>query len=114
MPRAKKLKPAGENGTITLLEIAAALREGVDAWPPHHYTSDIGHRCSLAECLAALGQPEECDALIARGRQDCWHYHRFRGRYAVAIQQHRRGEVCLLYTSPSPRDRYGSRMPSSA
>ena len=21
---------------------------------------------------------------------------------------------CLLYTSPSPRDRYGSRMPSSA
>ena len=24
------------------------------------------------------------------------------------------GEGCLLYTSPSPRDRYGSRMPSSA
>ena len=23
-------------------------------------------------------------------------------------------ETCLLYTSPSPRDRYGSRMPSSA
>ena len=23
-------------------------------------------------------------------------------------------KVCLLYTSPSPRDRYGSRMPSSA
>ena len=23
-------------------------------------------------------------------------------------------ELCLLYTSPSPRDRYGSRMPSSA
>ena len=23
-------------------------------------------------------------------------------------------EICLLYTSPSPRDRYGSRMPSSA
>ena len=22
--------------------------------------------------------------------------------------------TCLLYTSPSPRDRYGSRMPSSA
>ena len=22
--------------------------------------------------------------------------------------------LCLLYTSPSPRDRYGSRMPSSA
>ena len=24
------------------------------------------------------------------------------------------GYSCLLYTSPSPRDRYGSRMPSSA
>ena len=24
------------------------------------------------------------------------------------------GYPCLLYTSPSPRDRYGSRMPSSA
>ena len=23
-------------------------------------------------------------------------------------------DACLLYTSPSPRDRYGSRMPSSA
>ena len=23
-------------------------------------------------------------------------------------------QACLLYTSPSPRDRYGSRMPSSA
>ena len=26
----------------------------------------------------------------------------------------RRVKSCLLYTSPSPRDRYGSRMPSSA
>ena len=24
------------------------------------------------------------------------------------------GEICLLYTSPSPRDLYRSRMPSSA
>ena len=24
------------------------------------------------------------------------------------------GEICLLYTSPSPRDQRGSRMPSSA
>ena len=26
----------------------------------------------------------------------------------------RRGDICLLYTSPSPRDRQKSRMPSSA
>ena len=33
-----------------------------------------------------------------------------RGRSFVYIQRH----VCLLYTSPSPRDRQKSRMPSSA
>ena len=32
-----------------------------------------------------------------------------RDGFMLAINQ-----SCLLYTSPSPRDRYGSRMPSSA
>ena len=31
-----------------------------------------------------------------------------------AIIQRSRGVACLLYTSPSPRDQRGSRMPSSA
>ena len=32
-----------------------------------------------------------------------------------SIQRHLdRGKICLLYTSPSPRDRQKSRMPSSA
>ena len=30
------------------------------------------------------------------------------------INSDKQAEFCLLYTSPSPRDRYGSRMPSSA
>ena len=33
--------------------------------------------------------------------------HRLRGMYALCL-------ICLLYTSPSPRDRTRSRMPSSA
>ena len=33
---------------------------------------------------------------------------------AVAFIQHERLGTCLLYTSPSPRDRQKSRMPSSA
>ena len=35
---------------------------------------------------------------------------------AIGIKRSKRGEVksCLLYTSPSPRDRQKSRMPSSA
>ena len=37
------------------------------------------------------------------------------GRYTLAMQQLAAQEqVCLLYTSPSPRDQRGSRMPSSA
>ena len=32
----------------------------------------------------------------------------------IAVRLHGRGYSCLLYTSPSPRDRQKSRMPSSA
>ena len=32
----------------------------------------------------------------------------------IAKKKSEKGEDCLLYTSPSPRDRYISRMPSSA
>ena len=34
------------------------------------------------------------------------------GEYQTAIESH--NKHCLLYTSPSPRDQRGSRMPSSA
>ena len=34
--------------------------------------------------------------------------------YYVGPTPERPGEVCLLYTSPSPRDSWRSRMPSSA
>ena len=43
---------------------------------------------------------------------------RHRGRVTVAVSARREGDelvlTCLLYTSPSPRDQRGSRMPSSA
>ena len=37
-------------------------------------------------------------------------------KYVLKAQIHAggRGKACLLYTSPSPRDQRGSRMPSSA
>ena len=34
--------------------------------------------------------------------------------HPVLVLVERQTEVCLLYTSPSPRDQRGSRMPSSA
>ena len=37
-----------------------------------------------------------------------------RGKYLIAQLKEVQNENCLLYTSPSPRDRQKSRMPSSA
>ena len=34
--------------------------------------------------------------------------------YVYSMWQRNQGRICLLYTSPSPRDRQKSRMPSSA
>ena len=36
------------------------------------------------------------------------------GRQGGDLGEFGRGQICLLYTSPSPRDRQKSRMPSSA
>ena len=51
----------------------------------------------------------------------CFFYHSVTERSIVGIvkvvkeyYQDPTDKTCLLYTSPSPRDRYGSRMPSSA
>ena len=37
-----------------------------------------------------------------------------RGKYKIGQNMDMKSRVCLLYTSPSPRDRQKSRMPSSA
>ena len=37
-----------------------------------------------------------------------------KGQRALIVAPPRTGKTCLLYTSPSPRDRQKSRMPSSA
>ena len=38
----------------------------------------------------------------------------YSGRTSKAVEGYQTGRSCLLYTSPSPRDRTRSRMPSSA
>ena len=42
------------------------------------------------------------------------HAHLFAGELPEAQMAETKAEACLLYTSPSPRDQRGSRMPSSA
>ena len=73
----------------------------------HDATIDsVGH--SL-EVLAKYPSDERWDAagLLLMPGQICAHTH-FYGAFARGMY------ICLLYTSPSPRDRTRSRMPSSA
>ena len=58
----------------------------------------------LVGIVSALGYPE-----ITKWRKD-----REVKSFAIATKTLIEGIVCLLYTSPSPRDQSGSRMPSSA
>ena len=69
----------------------------------------------LAEAIAnelgeALGEPNIAE--FANGEIHCRFSESIRGCDAFIIQTH--CHVCLLYTSPSPRDKRQSRMPSSA
>ena len=48
---------------------------------------------------------------------NCWFLSRFDVAWDAASDSthfHTKAGTCLLYTSPSPRDQRGSRMPSSA
>ena len=62
--------------------------------------------CFLYESLGSLGVPSfEMDTKVIC-KEDGLDYGRGGGNYII--------NSCLLYTSPSPRDRTRSRMPSSA
>ena len=64
---------------------------------------DIAQRILGEPLIAEQGQPLDGLILIRNG-------------FARLSRQHGDGHqtICLLYTSPSPRDQRGSRMPSSA
>ena len=67
-------------------------------WFEHHKNSASGLDASLHKSLAAFVHHLEGHPLLTK-----------------ALQKNMiRLKVCLLYTSPSPRDQRGSRMPSSA
>ena len=65
-----------------------------------------------------LVQLEQLDTYALQLERDKQQWERQRARDLQQIQQNRRALqeawTCLLYTSPSPRDQRGSRMPSSA
>ena len=52
---------------------------------------------------------------IATMENTVFHIHKVKGQVNTAYRtRDMRNLICLLYTSPSPRDREKSRMPSSA
>ena len=111
------------DGTNLVLKAAAAYARRRPAAPTGHFhlTKRVPHGAGLgggsADAAAALRLldrasgdplgPAALEALAAEVGSDCPFF--VRGQAAVM-----RGRGCLLYTSPSPRDRQKSRMPSSA
>ena len=94
--------------TVNVNGIRAAARKGMGQWLEQ----------SAPQVL--LLQEVRADSEIAASLLPGYEAHvlpcRIKGRagVAVAVREGSGIQVCLLYTSPSPRDRSLSRMPSSA
>ena len=61
---------------------------------------------------------DKADALIAQLQKEIFNRRRKKvsasGVVETLVESGAKSQSCLLYTSPSPRDGIGSRMPSSA
>ena len=77
----------------------------------------------LDSCLAKIAEAQKSGSLTEPAVENIkiWLTDSRYADYAPAVAEHIAEEkwqelddVCLLYTSPSPRDQRGSRMPSSA
>ena len=55
-----------------------------------------------------------CDAILYKAELEKSHNVCPKCDHHMRISARQRLEICLLYTSPSPRDRQKTRMPSSA
>ena len=110
-------------GQEDLVEVAA-----LEELSPHQLqgipSGELGVGAGLMKDLVAwgfknTGQPiklNDLSAMIFASRSSIVHHCRqsFGTGPMALLKQIRLSQVCLLYTSPSPRDRSLSRMPSSA
>ena len=69
-------------------------------------TKEVGQQVTEAHIVQIASESTVLDRMLLRRRLDV--------RYGYTIRQTPSVYVCLLYTSPSPRDGLLSRMPSSA
>ena len=80
---------------VRAMGVVRATGRPISAWQ-----SDPHQGALAGEVVAISVMPPRADT-----------YARIDRRFAQMMEE---GAVCLLYTSPSPRDQRGSRMPSSA
>ena len=90
----------------------------------HHHESDRPDRYAVP--LGGGSAAGGVDAELTAGTWSVWLrvgfpsdvgsliFDQLDGRGSLVLSDASRGVICLLYTSPSPRDRQKSRMPSSA
>ena len=74
---------------------------------------ELAHSQRDSLCLGLAELPADCDAVLVMP-VDMPSLTREDVVALIAAYKHAAPEICLLYTSPSPRDRTRSRMPSSA
>ena len=90
--------------------------DGVQRWAARHADGRQGEvllgSAELLETASKMPQGGPW-GVILRGEDDAGAWVLFPGELTCSLTQ-LRAKICLLYTSPSPRDLSTSRMPSSA
>ena len=106
-----ELMTTGENsgtwGSITNTNLGTALEQAVVGYGNVDYLSDANLTISITNTNAA----QAARALVLNVTSVFGSLTATRELVVPTIQKQ---YICLLYTSPSPRDRQKSRMPSSA
>ena len=88
------------NDTPDQAKFRAKCKEWLDS---NAQLKDTGKRANVETSL---------EELIAKAK--VWQKKKYDAGWAMLHWPKEYGGICLLYTSPSPRDQRGSRMPSSA
>ena len=104
----------GKMSSSFLVALLCTFSAAVFAAKPHHITIALSN---ISEAISWYEEHLDCQAIP--GRDDTVNCGNteiefFLGRTVGGSQGTGVDRICLLYTSPSPRDRQKSRMPSSA
>ena len=102
------------NSTFALVLYEVLYR--VDLWPPHTAVAAWAVSCAIGNIEAHFMHYKfTFNSTFSYFRSLNRAFWTYTGQLLITTSFHYlMVEICLLYTSPSPRDQRGSRMPSSA